>query len=146
MLLKWKGIFLLCSWQLNNDVNKSLAGLLPHPTAFQRAFFSNGKITIGQITNFWPRIVSHTDKTHCPITPVWHWKIFCFILKSMPGTHRAEVRNIVCDIWHDWHEDISAPLMGPGPVMLSAMSTEQYNYICLKIFQSEKKFAAQSTA
>lgn len=67
--LNEKTFFLLCSWQLNNDVDKSLAGLLPDPTDFQIAFFSNGKITIGQITNFWPRIISHKDKAHFLITP-----------------------------------------------------------------------------
>lgn len=57
--------FLLCSWLLNNDVDK----YLPDPADFQIYIFFSF-LQIGQITNFWHRIMTHKDKAHflmsCP--------------------------------------------------------------------------------
>lgn len=106
--------FLLCSWLLNNDVDK----YLPDPADFQIAFFFvffpfffsplNGKITIGQITNFWHRIISHKDKAYFLISCPWPRKIFSLILKRVPETEIHELKYkiwgsfIDLDIKHDW--------------------------------------------
>lgn len=120
--------FLLGSWQFNNDVDKSLAGELQTLQTFKEFFFSNIMITIGQITNFWPRITYHKDKAHFLITPTWHCKISFLILENIPGRHRAEVRNryIGHDKWHDpWAilfcGNTSGPLTGLCPVVRGAM-------------------------